>query len=454
MTTSTTTLQTREEAPLKVAVLGAGTVGGDVLRALVTRADALAHRAGAKLEVIGIYVRNTSKKRAAHIDTALYVEDPHALVKSADIVLELMGGIDPAKTLILEALEGGASVVTANKALLAEAGGELQAAAARHGVDLFYEAAVAGAVPIIRPLRECLEGDRVERVLGIVNGTTNFILDTMTREGGDFDTTLARAQELGYAEADPTADVAGLDAAAKAALLASLAFHTRLSLHDVHVEGIESITAEDIAAAGRLGRVIRLLSIVERIEDDGTERVSARVYPVMIPLSHPLAGVHGAFNAVFVEAEYAGELMFYGQGAGGAPTASAVLGDLVCAARGLASKSGGERLALGETANEKPLEAMSIDALENAFYLSLTTVDRPGVLARLAGALSESGISIATIHQDLALASSEEGGEGTAHIGIVTHRARESAMSEALDHLARLDDVKSVGALVRVEGEK
>ena len=454
MTTAPTVQQARGAAPLKVAVLGAGTVGTEVLRALATRADALAHRAGAKLDLCGIYVRDTSKKRAAHIDPALYAEDPHTLVKSADIVLELMGGQEPAKTLILEALEGGASVVTANKALLAEAGAELFAAAARNNVDLFYEAAVAGAVPIIRPLRECLEGDRVERVLGIVNGTTNFILDTMTREGGDFDTTLARAQELGYAEADPTADVAGLDAAAKAALLASLAFHTRLSLHDVHVEGIESITAEDIAAAGRLGRVIRLLSIVERIEDDGTERVSARVYPVMIPLSHPLAGVHGAFNAVFVEAEYAGELMFYGQGAGGAPTASAVLGDLVCAARGLASKSEGERLALGETANEKPLEAMSIDALENAFYLSLTTVDRPGVLARLAGVLSESGISIATIHQDLALASSEEGGEGTARIGIVTHRARESAMSEALDHLARLDDVKSVGALVRVEGEK
>ncbi len=454
MTTASTVQQARGAASLKVAVLGAGTVGTEVLRALATRADALAHRAGANLDLCGIYVRNTSKKRAAHIDTALYAEDPHALVKSADIVLEMMGGQEPAKTLILEALEGGASVVTANKALLAEAGAELHAAAARHGADLFYEAAVAGAVPIIRPLRECLEGDRVERVLGIVNGTTNFILDTMTREGGDFDDTLARAQELGYAEADPTADVAGLDAAAKAALLASLAFHTRLRLDDVHVEGIESITAEDIAAAGRLGRVIRLLSIVEQIEVDGSERVSARVYPVMIPLSHPLAGVHGVFNAVFVEAEYAGELMFYGQGAGGAPTASAVLGDLVCAARGLASKSGGERLVLGETANEKPLEAMSIDALENAFYLSLTTVDRPGVLARLAGVLSELGISIATIHQDLALESSEDGGEGTAHIGIVTHHARESAMSKALDHLARLDDVKSVGALVRVEGEK
>ncbi len=433
---------------LKVAVLGAGTVGGEVLRLISQQDDDLAHRIGARLEVIGVMVRDLDRDRGEHVPRSLLTTDASALVREADLVIELMGGIQPALDLLLEAMASGAAVVTANKALLAAEGPRLYEAADEHGVDLQFEAAVAGAIPIVRPVRESLAGDRIRRVMGIVNGTTNYILDAMTRTGASFEDALATAQKLGYAEADPTADVQGHDAAAKASILASLAFHSRVALGDVHCEGITSVSADDIAAAQRMGRTIKLLSIVERVEGtDGAEGISARVYPVMIPNAHPLSTVSEAFNAVFVEAEAAGSLMFYGQGAGGAPTASAVMGDVVTAAR--------HRVRGGIGARESRyagLDVIPISELTSRFYLALTVVDEPGVLAQVAGTLSRHGISISTIHQEATPAA--EGAEhGTAVIGISTHRAQESAMQTALADLTASPAVQGVDSLLRIEGD-
>ncbi|MBK0330377.1 homoserine dehydrogenase [Brachybacterium sp. MASK1Z-5] len=435
-----------DHAPLRVAVLGAGTVGADVLRVIGTSGDELAHRIGAPLEVTGIAVTDLGKDRGEHVDRALLTDDPASAIAGADIVVEVMGGIEPARTLLLEAMSHGASVVTANKALLAQDGVALYEAADANGVDLHFEAAVAGAIPLVRPIRESLAGDRIEKVLGIVNGTTNYVLDAMARTGASFDDALASAQELGYAEADPTADVEGHDAAAKASILASLAFHTRVGMQDVHCEGITSVTAADIAAASRMGRTIKLLSIVERVEEEGEERVSARVYPAMLPDSHPLASVSEAYNAVFVEAEAAGSLMFYGQGAGGAPTASAVLGDLVTVARQRVHGGVGPR-----ESRYADLGIIPVDALRNAFYVSLTVQDKPGVLAEVAGTLSSHGISISTIHQETEPA--EEGEPERARIGIATYRALESAMDSALDDLDSSGAVLTIDSVIRLEGE-
>jgi homoserine dehydrogenase len=316
---------------LKVALLGCGVVGSEVARLLTEHAGELAQRTGARLELAGIAVRRVGHRRAAKIDTGLLTADASALVNrpDVDIVVEVIGGIEPARSLLLEALKAGKPVVTANKALLAENGAELYAAAREFGADLYYEASVAGAIPLLRPLRESLAGDTVHRVLGIVNGTTNFILDRMDSSGAGFAESLEEAQALGYAEADPTADVEAFDAAAKAAILASLAFHTPVTAADVYREGITEVSATDIFSARTLGRVVKLLAICERC-DGG---VAVRVHPAMIPRSHPLASVSEAYNAVFVEAESAGRLMFYGAGAGGTPTAAAVLGDIVAVAR-------------------------------------------------------------------------------------------------------------------------
>jgi homoserine dehydrogenase len=420
--------------PLRVAVLGAGTVGSDVLRLIQRNGEDLAHRIGARLEVTGIAVHDVEKERASHVDRSLLTDDPEKLVSEADIVLELMGGIEPARSLLLTAISHGASVVTANKALLAQDGPSL------------FEAAVAGAIPLVRPIRESLAGDRISKVLGIVNGTTNYILDAMARTGATFDDALARAQELGFAEADPTADVEGHDAAAKASILASLAFHSRVSLADVYCEGITTVTDSDIAAAARLGRTIKLLSIVERVEDELGERISARVYPAMVPESHPLASVSEAYNAVFVEAEAAGSLMFYGQGAGGSPTASAVLGDLVSVARQRVLGGVGPR-----ESSYAELRIVPIEELRSAFYVSLTVEDRPGVLAEVAGTLSSHGISISTIHQEPLPAV--EGEPARAHIGIATYKAIESSMEGALDTLDISTAVASIDSVLRIEGE-
>ncbi|MDR6506533.1 homoserine dehydrogenase [Arthrobacter oryzae] len=431
---------------LKVALLGCGNVGAQVARILTDDADALAARAGARLELTGIAVRTIDAPRDVELPRELFTTDADTLVKDADLVIELMGGIEPARSLILAAIENGACVVTGNKALLAQDGPTLYEAADKAGVQLSYEAAVAGAIPILRPIRDSLSGDRITRVLGIVNGTTNFILDQMDTTGAQFADALAEAQRLGYAEADPTADVGGLDAAAKATILASLSFHTRFDLENVHCEGITEVSAADIAAAKDAGFVIKLLAIAEKLTAaDGSEGVSVRVHPTLLPREHPLAAVHGAFNAVFVEAENAGELMFYGQGAGGTPTASAVLGDLVSAAR---------RIVLGGPAQTETtighVPALPIDAVNTSYYIGLDVADQPGVLAQIAHLFAEHGVSIEimrqTIHRDA------DSNVESAELRIVTHRATEAALAATVQAVKGLDVINSVTSVLRVEG--
>ena len=424
---------------IKVALLGAGNVGSQAARILVEDNAVLEKRIGAPVELIGIAVRDTNASRHWNADPSLYTTDAEALIDAADVVIELTGGIEPARTRILRALNVGKSVVSGNKALLAKHGVELQAAADASGAQLSYEAAVAGAIPILRPLRDSLAGDRVTRVLGIMNGTTNYILDQMDTTGASFSDALADAQKLGYAEADPTADVEGLDAASKAAIVASLAFHSDFTIDDVHTEGITAITADDVAAADADGYVIKLLAICEREGEDG---VNIRVNPTLIPRQHPLAGVHGAFNAVFVEAENAGELMFYGPGAGGAPTASAVLGDFVSLAR---------RLVLGgpgvpETSHAQ-LHATSLDNVISRYSVGVLVEDRLGVLANITRILAEHGISVDSLRQSASH-------EGAAQIRMVTHSAKDSDLRRAIAVIDALDTVREVNSVIRVESEK
>jgi homoserine dehydrogenase len=426
-------------APLRIALLGCGVVGSQVARLLGEQAGDLSARAGGPLEIAGIAVRRPEAARIAGIDRGLLTGDAAALVTrpDVDIVVELIGGIEPARSLVLAALDAGRPVVTANKALLASDGASLHKAAGASGADLFYEASVAGAIPLLRALRESLAGDTVRRVLGIVNGTTNFILDRMDSAGSDFASVLAEAQQLGYAEADPTADVQGHDAAAKAAILAGLAFHTEMTSADVYTEGIGGITAGDIASAQALGFVIKLLAICERC-DGG---VSVRVHPAMLPRVHPLAAVHEAYNAVFVEAEAAGRLMFYGAGAGGQPTASAVLGDTVAVARNLRAGLRGPEPA---TYAALPVVPMA-DALTR-YYVNLDVVDRPGVLAPVADSFARRGVSIKSVHQ--------EGRGEDATLIIVTHTAKESALADTIADLAAMDAVRAVDSVLRVEGQE
>ncbi|MGD9482329.1 homoserine dehydrogenase [Streptomyces sp. TRM70308] len=428
--------------PLKVALLGCGVVGSEVARLMTTHADDLAARIGAPVELAGIAVRRPGRVREG-VPAHLVTTDAGALVARADVdvVVEVIGGLEPARSLITTAFEHGASVVSANKALLAEDGATLHKAAEKHGVDLYYEAAVAGAIPLVRPLRESLAGDKVNRVLGIVNGTTNFILDRMDTSGAGYAEALEEATALGYAEADPTADVEGFDAAAKAAILAKIAFHTRVGLDDVHREGITEITAADIAAARRMGCTVKLLAICERAADGRS--VTARVHPAMIPLSHPLASVHEAYNAVFVEAEAAGQLMFYGPGAGGSPTASAVLGDLVAACR---NKVGGAR-GPGESAYAQ-LPVSPMGEAVTRYHISLDVADKSGVLAQCALVFAEHGVSIDTVRQQ-----GKEGVEGDASLVVVTHHASDAALAATVEALRRLDTVHGVASIMRVEGE-
>jgi homoserine dehydrogenase len=431
---------------LKVALLGCGNVGAQVARILIDDAGTLAPRTGARLELTGIAVRNLDAEREVDLPRELFTTDGETLVKDADLVIELMGGIEPARSLILSAIQNGASVVTGNKALLAADGPALYEEADKAGVELSYEAAVAGAIPILRPIRDSLSGDRITRVLGIVNGTTNFILDQMDSTGAQFADALAEAQRLGYAEADPTADVEGHDAAAKAAILASLSFHTRFDLEHVYCEGITRVSAADIAAAKEAGFVIKLLAIAEKIGNgDGSEGVSVRVHPTLLPREHPLAAVRGAFNAVFVEAENAGELMFYGQGAGGTPTASAVLGDLVSAARRIVLGGPGR---IESTTGHVP--ALPIDAATTSYYIGLDVADQPGVLAKIAQLFAEHGVSIEimrqTIHRDA------DSNVESAELRIVTHRASEAALAATVEAVKGLDVINSVTSGLRVEG--
>jgi len=435
----------RAATPLRVAMLGCGVVGSEVARLILSQARDLEARIGRPLELVGIGVRRLKRSRPG-IDPALFTTDAEGLVArdDVDLVIEVIGGIEPARSLILTALKHGASVVTANKALLAEDGATLFAAAEEARADLYFEASVAGAIPIIRPLRESLVGDEITSVIGIVNGTTNFILDKMDTDGAGFAETLVEAQELGYAEADPTADVEGFDAAAKAAILSSLAFHSRVTAADVYREGITEVTSSDIASAREMGCVVKLLAICQLsptgFGDDDARTVSVRVHPAMIPRSHPLAAVGGAYNAVFVESRSAGRLMFYGPGAGGSPTASAILGDLVTVARNRL------RGAIGPGESSYAARPVSeIGSVVTRYHLSLEVADVAGVLAKIAQCFAEHEVSIQTVRQ--------QGREADAQLVIVTHRALDSALSATVQALRELDVVREVTSVMRVEGE-
>nr|WP_216844042.1 homoserine dehydrogenase [Phytoactinopolyspora alkaliphila] len=426
---------------LRVALLGCGVVGSEVARQMTERSDDLSARIGARLELAGVAVRRTGRDRAASgISPELFTTDAAGLVErdDVDLIVEVIGGIEPARGLILSALERGKSVVTANKALMADDGYALHTAADKHGVDLYYEAAVAGAIPLLRPLRESLAGDHITRVLGIVNGTTNYILDQMDSYGSGFAEALEEAQSLGYAEADPTADIEGFDAAAKAAILASIAFHSPVTMSDVHRQGITDVTSADVASAKAMGAVVKLLAICE-LAPDG-DAVGVRVHPAMIPRTHPLAGVRGAYNAVFVEAEAAGQVMFYGPGAGGAPTASAILGDLVTVAR---NRIGGVTGPGGSWYADRRVHPMG--QTSTRYHISLDVDDRPGVLAAVATVFAEHGVSIETVRQRTERPDDAE-------LVVVTHKASDEALTATVAGLGRLDTVRDVMSVMRVEG--
>ncbi|HKD98827.1 MAG TPA: homoserine dehydrogenase [Micromonosporaceae bacterium] len=430
---------------MRVALLGCGNVGTEVVRLMRAQHADLTARVGAPLELVGVAVRRPQRARdETGLPPGMFTGDALALVKrdDVDVVVEVVGGVEPARTWLTEALLAGKGVVTANKALLANEGGAVHDAAVAGGADLYYEAAVAGAIPLLRPLRESLHGDRITRVTGIVNGTTNFILSAMDAAGTGYAEALEQATTLGYAEADPTADVEGFDAAAKAAILASLAFHTRVRAADVYREGITEVSAADMASAQTMGCTIKLLCIAERTYGAaGAEMgVSVRVHPAMIPRGHPLARVGDAFNAVFVEAEAAGQLMFYGRGAGGAPTASAVLGDLVAVAR--------NRIAGVRSASESSYAALPVcpmGEVSTRYHVSLDVADKAGVLAAVAGVFAGHDVSIATVRQ--------VGHGDTAQLVIVTHTAPDAALRATVDDLRGLEFVRSVASVLRVEGE-
>ena len=437
-----------EYRPLRIALLGAGSVGAQVARLLTEGKAELAARVGAELDLIGIAVRDLDSKRAEGVPTELLTTDAESLILGADIVIEVMGGIEPARSYILQALNSGSDVITANKALLATHGTELFDTAEQVGAQLYFEAAVAGAIPIIRPLRESLAGDKVTRVMGIVNGTTNYILDRMDSTGAGFDEALVEAQDLGYAEADPTADVEAYDAAQKAAILAYLAFHTEVPLEQVYREGITNITPEQIAAAKRDGYVIKLLAIAESLGADanGPAGISVRVHPVLIDRTHPLGAVRGAFNAVYVEAEAAGQLMFYGAGAGGVQTASAVLGDLVSAAK--RHVAGGPGLADSVHAN---LPVLPIERVSTRYQITIEVADQQGVLAAVANIFTQHGVSIETVEQ--AVARTQDGSRvATATLEVGTHLATEAALTAVVNSLATSPVVEKITSVIRVEG--
>ncbi|MEX0651672.1 MAG: homoserine dehydrogenase [Actinomycetota bacterium] len=427
------------ERTIRIGMLGCGTVGAAAIRLLHDHADDIAMRAGCRVQVTRVAVRDPRRDRGVPLSPEAFTTDGASIVADPgiDVVCELIGGVEPAKSLLLRAFENGKPVVTANKELLATEGKDLFDAADAAGVDLLFEASVAGGIPLIRPLKESLAGERVGRLLGILNGTTNYILTQMSERGSAFDEALAEAQRLGYAEADPTADVEGFDAAAKCAILASIAFDSRVVAGDVYREGITGVTAIDIADARRMGYVVKLLAIAEL--DDG--EISARVHPAMIPDAHPLASVRDAFNAVFIEGERIGQLMFYGPGAGGDPTATAVVGDLVTAARN--RMSGGRSMGC-TCALERRIRPM--DDTRGQYYLNLHVADRPGVLAEIAGDFAHNGVSIERVWQ--------EGSGDEATLVLITHRAQEGALQKTLQELRESPAVRSVASVLRVEGEE
>ena len=424
---------------VRVGLLGCGNVGAALVRLVADHADLVAARSGTRVEIARVVVRDLGKPRDVPLPDGAFTDDAAAVVADPDIdvVVEVMGGVEPARGLIESALRAGKPVVTANKELIARDGPELLQIAATAGVDLLFEASVAGGIPLIRPLRESLAGDRIRRVLGIVNGTTNFILTRMTEDGTTFADALAEAQRLGYAEADPTADVEGHDAAAKAAIIATIAFGSPVHPDDVYREGITQVTDDDIRSARSLGYVVKLLAVAEEIDGD----VAVRVHPAMVPLQHPLASVRDSFNAVFIEADAVGELMLYGRGAGGNPTASAVLGDLVDASRNLVADARGATI--GELV-AKPIRPMA--DVESPFYVLLEAADQPGVLAAIATQFGNHGVSIKSMEQ--------RGLGAEARLVFITHRARESDLAATLDALRDVAVVNRVGSVIRVVGEE
>lgn len=424
-----------------IGLLGCGTVGGALVGLLNTEADVIAARTGMRLEVRRVAVRDldAARRRVPSLDPDVFTTDAVAVVAdpTVQVVVEVMGGVDEARSLVLAALDAHKPVVTANKALLASHGPELHAAAAAANVDLLFEAAVAGGIPLVRPLRESLLGEPIRRIMGIVNGTTNYILTRMTEEGASYDEALADAQRLGYAEADPSADVGGADAAAKAAILATLAFGVEVHLDEVHTEGIEGISASDIAFASANGQVIKLLAIAEVV---GEGRVAVRVHPALVPRDHPLASVRLSFNAVFVEGDAVGQLMFYGPGAGGGPTASAVLGDLIDAA---ANRRQGSSARLGVLV---PADLVPVDELRSGFYVEVQVADEPGVLATVAGVFGANGVSISSMVQ--------EGHDHEASLAFVTHTALEADVQATISALDDLGSVRRVGSVIRLVGDQ
>jgi homoserine dehydrogenase len=428
------------ERVMKVGMLGCGSVGAAVIRLLDEHSDDIARRAGCRLEVAKVAVRDPAKPRDVPLDPSRFMADPHEVIDDpdVDIVCELLGGMEPAGSLIVGAFDRDKPVVTANKELLATRGRELFDASDAKGLDLYFEAAVGGGIPLIRPLKESLAGERLRRVMGIVNGTTNFILTKMSEEGRAFDDVLREAQTLGYAEADPTADVDGHDAAAKCAILASIAFNARVVAEDVYREGISRVSPEDIEYARRLGYVVKLLAIAEMDED---ERIAVRVHPAMIPAAHPLASVRDAFNAVFVEGRRVGELMFYGRGAGGDPTATAVVGDLIAVARNLIAGTRGVGCTCFYERTIRPMAEMT-----GQYYILLRVEDRPGVLAEIAGALGRNEVSIKSVWQ--------EGIGADAQLVFITHRAQEGAFQQAVSELGAVAGVEEVRSVLRVEAEE
>jgi homoserine dehydrogenase len=424
---------------VRIGLLGCGNVGAALVQLVERQADVIEARTGVRLQISRVAVRNISRDREVQLPEGVLTRDAHSVVNdpTVDVIVEVMGGIEPARELIAEAISHGKPVITANKELLANVGHELWAQSDAAGVDLLFEAAVAGGIPLIRALRESLRGEPVTRVMGIVNGTTNFILTKMTDEGADYSAALSEAQRLGFAERDPTADVEGFDAGAKAAIIASIAFGARVVAGDVYHEGISGVTAADIAIARRLGYVVKLLAIAEKIDD--TETIAVRVHPAMVPMNHPLASVRDSYNAVVVEGDAVGQLMFYGRGAGGFPTASAVLGDVIDAAVNLQKKT------FGSIGSFKRVPVMPIDETSSQYLIGLDVEDKPGVLHAITGVFANHGVSIR--------AAEQEGIDDDARLVFITHRAREADVQACVSEFRKSPAVRRASGLIRVIGE-
>ena len=420
---------------IKIGLLGLGTVGTGVYKLIRMRSDIMEKTIGAKLEIKKILVHNKNKKREG-VDENLLTDNWKEIVEDEEIqiIVEVIGGIEPARTMILEALRAGKNVVSANKDLIAEQGRELLDTAVEYGKDLLFEAAVAGGIPIIRPLKQCLAANEISDILGIVNGTTNYILTKMFEEGMEFEDALRQAQELGYAEADPTADVEGLDAGRKAAIMASIGFHSRVVFSDVYTEGITKITAADIAYAKEFDSVIKLLAVARNTEDG----IEAGVYPMMLPKDHPLSSLRESFNAVFIHGDAVDDAMFYGRGAGEMPTASAVVGDIIDVARDLAYDCTGRI----SCTCYRQIPVKDFGEVENKFFLRMQVKNQPGVLAKIAQVFGEHMVSIARVVQKNAVADSAE-------LVVVTDRVKEKHMKEALEKLGKMESIYEVSSVIR-----